>query len=54
MISQVWSSFKEGLREGPVIFFAPVIVVWRVLSREFFALLRELEAKHQTRRSRPR
>ena len=50
---ELWSGFKQGLREGPVMFFLPLIAAWRLMSRETAAVMAELEAKGELRRSRP-
>ncbi len=50
--NELWSSFKQGWREGPVVFFAPLIAVWRLVSREMDVVMAELEAKEDVRGSR--
>lgn len=32
MTSQLFTEFKQGFREGPAVFFAPLIGMYRVLS----------------------
>lgn len=40
---ELWSGFRQGLREGPVLFFLPLIVAWRIVSREVEAVMAEME-----------
>lgn len=50
MASAFWGEFKQGLREGPTVFFLPLIVVWRLLFREASAVMGELEGRQDLRR----
>lgn len=53
MARELWSGFKQGLREGPVMFFLPLIAAWRLISRETAAVMAELDAKGEVGRSPP-
>lgn len=52
MARELWSGFKQGLREGPVMFFLPLIAAWQLISRETAAVMAELDAKGEVGRSR--
>lgn len=39
--------FKQGLREGPLVFFAPLIAVARLVNGTANQLTRESERKHR-------
>jgi len=45
MKSAFWGDFKQGLREGPIVFFLPLIVFWRLLSREARTVVAEMEGR---------
>jgi hypothetical protein len=39
-MSQFLTSVRQGLAEGPLIFCAPIVALWRACSRTAVALLR--------------
>lgn len=45
MRNAFWSDFKQGLREGPIVFFLPLIALWRLLSREARTVIAEIEGR---------
>lgn len=50
MTSTFWDDFKQGLREGPIVFFLPLIALWRLLSREARAVMAEIRGRQGPRR----
>jgi hypothetical protein len=45
MWNAFWSDFKQGLREGPTVFFLPLIALWRLLFREARTVIEEVEGR---------
>ena len=44
--------FMQGLREAPLVFFAPIIAISRLVESTRKDLMRESEERHRRRRAR--
>lgn len=47
VLSQAGRAFVQGLREGPLVFFAPIIAIWRLINTTTEQLMRESEQRHR-------
>lgn len=53
-MSQFTRDFKQGLREGPLVFFAPVIAFWRLIGTTTDQLVRDSRRSEDRSKSAPR
>lgn len=52
-MSRFVADFKQGLREGPIVFFAPVIAIYRLLSKATREVIRDAEHRAARDERRP-
>lgn len=43
------ADFKQGFREGPIVFFAPLVAFWRLFDSTSKQLVKESEQRRQKR-----